>query len=330
MSEQENKPKRRKRRTPFLKSKILFWVLLVLCFPLALFILWRYKPYEYLGRSVITVLTSFILFSLPFGYYYYQEYQAVADRQAAEQAVIDSDPLYGYMNDGVNVNQASFLKYYDKMTEEINDYNALSGSVENLLDLVRTNNNVNVGVMAAHMDSYIERLDKSIENVSEIGLDTFSAENQEAFAKEKKAYLDILNDTADAYDTLRKAITNDSSELFRIAQAKLKESDSRVASFRNGLKNDALRMQISLHTRKPLEGSQPFIASSNGAKAAVKNVDTFANAIISIRPAMPQTSSSGANGAGSNLAATLAGSSLGQMTLEINGTKIEGDIISLY
>ncbi len=315
--------KKKRRRTPFLKSKILFWVLFVLCFPLALFILWRYKPYEFAGRSIITVFASFLLFSIPFGYHYYQEYLIRQEQKAAQQAVIDSDPLYGYADEELTTDQASFLKYNDQMEARIDDYNGLNTNIEELIALVQRNRDVNMGVMLAHLDNYEKRLNTAIETVTGMDLSTFSDAEKAYFDAQKQNYVTTMQKIAAAYELLQEGIRESDVDSMESAKTMLMEKNKDVTQFAMQLKKDAKRLNVSTATRKPLgEKATAFADHMLSTPDASENFDR-------IRPAASALPRRAAPVQPPQVAITPEASRQ-TITFDVDGTTVEGDIISIY
>lgn len=326
---------KRKRRTPFLKSKLLFWILLVLCFPLALFILWRYKPYDMTGRCIITTMFSFLLFSIPFGYYYYTEYETLTAEQAAQEAIANSDPLWGYRQENLTQDQASFLKYHDVISAELEEYTGLDISIHHLLKVVKENNDVNIGIMLAHLDSYEERLHNSADKIGTLDFSTFSTEQRTHFMQEKEQYLDILDDVVVAYKMLETAIARDDVNSYDGASAILAAKNEEISAFRNQLKQDAARLNLSPLTREPLsDGEKMFDMSKRSRISALPTSRDLSNSpagFVNIQPIMPRsTVETTDNETSSEQAALSMDEAATTMVIEIGDNKIEGDLVSVY
>lgn len=327
-------PVKKRRRTPFLKSKALFWLLLIIFFPLALFILWRYKPYGMAGRCIITLLFSFVLFSLPFGYHYYSEYEVLAAEKAAQEAIINSDPLYGYRSENLTLDQASFLKYYDVMTDELENYLGIDTSVNQLLTIVKENQNVNIGVMLAHLTSYEDRLENSIAEVKALDLSTFSEEQRNYFTKEKETYINILNDINFAYKMLETAIGKDDVNSYNGAAAIMAAKNKELADFRNNLKIDAVRLKVSPTTKKSLYNVQQSLESSDINILTTRPDDRGPSispvGVIDIQPPMPHSEALDEMSGTFGDATLSLDESNSTLLIDIGGTKIEGDVVSVY
>lgn len=330
---------KRKRRTPFLKSKLLFWILLVLCFPLALFILWRYKPYDMTGRCIITTMFSFLLFSIPFGYYYYTEYEILTAEQAAQEAIANSDPLWGYRQENLTQDQASFLKYHDVISAELEEYTGLDISIHHLLKVVKENNDVNIGIMLAHLNSYEERLHKSAEKIGTLDFSTFSKEQRTHFMQEKEQYLDILDEVIVAYKMLETAIARDDVNSYAGASAILSAKNEEINAFRNQLKQDAARLNLSLANKEPLlNGEEPLYSPSSMSymRTLSPNRGTSSSlaGTINIQPIMPRAAEESAEATASTDSSEQTSLSVDEaattMVIEVGDNKIEGELVSVY
>lgn len=321
--------KRRKKKVSAFKRPIIFWLTLLLCFPLGLFMLWKHKPYGIIGRSIITFVTSFIIFSIPFGYYFYHEYeQQQLTKQAEIQELEATHPGMVYTANGFfTPEQLAFADFYKNLQHEMDIYKQVALQYNMLVESNQNNSGATPSVSAAYIDSFKRRLHQSKERVQQLTVPDCPPEEKAILDKSLKDYIQFLSDTEVAYMLMQTSLLRSDPASSQHSEKFLSESKNNFNTIDQNLKTIAEVMQL-----KPTaegQNSTATIIEEPTTTSAPQNLYQVSNTSPNmVKPPMPQSAEAVPS---QNSNARITASNIPQQgSISIGGQLLQGDIVSIY
>ncbi|WP_110954524.1 MerC domain-containing protein [Anaerosinus massiliensis] len=240
--------KTRKKKPSFFSKPWLIWSMLILFFPIGLYLLWKHKPYNVLPSILITILMSFLLFTSIFtAVLYKQSLDKQAEQADSTSAVEGNLAKTEVWADQYRPDQVAFLQFIQDLNQEIKLYSSIHAEYKTLVTGIQKNNTPSPGIAWANIDHLNRRLEQSQERITAMKPPTnLSAEDQNALAASLKNYANFLSDLEISYMLMQNSLLRSDPEANKLSNASLEKATNNLKTIKSDLNTLAIKLNVPL------------------------------------------------------------------------------------
>ncbi len=227
------------------------WLMLLLFFPIGLYLLWKHKLYALIPRVTITILVSFLLFTAIFTAILYKHSldkkaeEANAEPTTAQQA----DPLE-IAAEHYNPQQLAFLQFSQDLNQEIKIYTSIQDEYKLLISGIQKNKTPAPGIAAAYIDTFNRRLEQSKERILAMQPPaTLNDSDKQLLSSNLQSYAIFLTDLEASFMLMQDSLVRSDVEASKLSDQNLEKAKNNLELIKTDLTTVATALNVPYDVR---------------------------------------------------------------------------------
>ncbi|MDF2564433.1 MAG: hypothetical protein K0Q53_828 [Massilibacillus sp.] len=227
------------------------WLMLLLFFPIGLYLLWKHKLYALIPRVTITILVSFLLFTAIFTAILYKHSldkkaeEANAEPTTEQQA----DPLE-IAAEHYNPQQLAFLQFSQDLNQEIKIYTSIQDEYKLLISGIKKNKTPAPGIAAAYIDTFNRRLEQSKERILAMQPPaTLNDSDKQLLSSNLQSYAIFLTDLEASFMLMQDSLVRSDVEASKLSDQNLEKAKNNLELIKTDLTTVATALNVPYDVR---------------------------------------------------------------------------------
>ena len=235
------------------------WLMLLLFFPIGLYLLWKHNIYTFIPRIIITVFVTFLLFTVIFTAILYKH---SLDRKAEEANAEPTteqkaDPTTEQKADPIeivaehyNPQQLAFLQFSQDLNQEIKIYTSIQAEYKLLISGIKKNNAPAPGIAAAYIDTFNRRLEQSKERILAMQPPAnLNGADKQRLASNLQNYATFLTDLEASFMLMQDSLVRSDVEASKLSDLNLEKAKSDLELIKTDLTTIATALNVPFDAR---------------------------------------------------------------------------------
>jgi len=240
---------KKRRRTP--PKPWFIWLMLLLFFPIGLYLLWKHNTYTLIPKTIITVFVTFLLFTAIFSAILYKHsLDKKAEEADAEPTTEQQASPLEVAAEHYNPEQLAFLQFSQDLNQEIKIYTSIQAEYKLLISGIKKNNAPAPGIAAAYIDTFNRRLEQSKERILEMQPPAnLKDADKQRLASSLQNYATFLTDLEASFMLMQNSLVRSDVEASKLSDLNLEKAKSDLELIKTDLTTIATALNVPFDAR---------------------------------------------------------------------------------